>query len=169
MRLRRRLRTAGFSALVGLSAGLFLSVGAAPAAARRHSSPRLLETAGMFAVRPGFMAFEPPGAATVMEYILGPHEPLRAYGHQGAGIHWTVWTRREAIGVGTMYGNQCDPTCFSNNFVPYTVVLQASRVRLGRFTRLLLTYRWPGHVRQSPMRLGIQRVGTLRVYNWFSP
>lgn len=169
MRLRRRLVATGFPAVLGLSAALILSVGAARAYAARSGSPRLLETAGMFAVRPGFLAFEPQGSSTVMGYILGPRQPLRAYGHQGAGIRWTVWTRREARGVGTMYFNQCNPTCYSNNFARYTVVLRANRVRIGRYTRLLLTYRWPGHVRQSPLRLGVQRAGPVRFYNWFWP
>ena len=168
MRLRR-VAVPGCPAILGLSTAILLSVGAVPAAGRGSSSPRLLEMAGLFAVRPGFMALEPPGSATVMGYILGPHEPFRAYGHHGAGIHWTVWTRREASGTGTMYFNQCNPTCYSNNFARYTVALRASRVRSGRFTRLLLVYRWPGHVRRSPLRLGAQRAGPVRFYNWFWP
>jgi len=169
MRLRNSLAAVGFRAVLGLGAALILSAGAVPAAARRSGSPRLLEMAGMFAVRPGFMAFEPPGANTVMAYILGPHQPLHAYRHQGAGIHWALWTRREARGVGTMYFNQCNPTCYSHNFARYTVTLRAGRVRAGRYTRLLLTYRWPGHIRQSPLRLGAQRAGPVRFYTWFWP
>jgi len=169
MRSSKGRAAVGLAAVLGLSAAVVLSVGAAPAAARRSGSPRLLEQAGLFAVRPGFMALEPPGSSTVMGYILGPHRSLSAYGHQGAGIHWTVWTRQAARGVGTMYFNQCNPTCFSHNFARYSVTLQASRARSGRYTRLLLTYRWPGHTRQSPLRLGVQRVGSVRFYNWFWP
>lgn len=169
MHSRKRLAGPAFPAVLGLSALLVLWGAAAPAAARPTRSPRLLETEGLFGVRPGFMALEPPAANTVFAYILGPHQPLRAYGHHGAGIHWTVWTHREARGVGTMYFNQCNPTCYSHNFARYTVALRASRVRSGRYTRLLLTYRWPGHTRQSPLRLGVQRAGSAHFYNWFWP
>lgn len=169
MRVRRRRAAPGLAVVLGLSVGVILLVGAAPAAARRSGSPRLLEMEGTFGVRPGFMALQPPAAHTVFAYILGPHQPLRAYGHQGAGIHWTLWTRREARGVGTMYFNQCNPTCYSHNFARYTLTLRATRVRSGRYTRLELTYRWPGHTRQTPLRLGVQRVGRVRVYNWFWP
>jgi hypothetical protein len=169
MRLGKRLAASGFPAILGLTAAFILSAGAASADARRSDSPKLLEMAGLFAVRPGFMALEPPAANTTFAYILGPHRRLRAYGHQGAGIHWTTWTRREARGIGTMYFNQCNPTCYANNFARYTLTLRASRVRAGRYTRLLLTYRWPGHTRQLPLRLGVQRAGTVRFYNWLWP
>jgi hypothetical protein len=122
-----------------LSAAACLLLAAGIPASAAGGPPRLLrfDDTTRFAVRPATLAFGADGGVLV----LGPrvsHASFRArrYGH----IRWNYWRAMTAHGVGTVWINQCRPTCAAGHYVSHPVVVVATRVVHGHYTRLALSY-----------------------------
>jgi len=74
------------------------------------------------------------------------------------GLHWTTWTSHFAGAYGTLYENDCKPSCANGHFHTYPVVVTAwgSRAVNGNpneraYTELTLTF--PGSTRPPVYKL----------------
>ena len=105
---------------------------------RQGDKPPTLLTGGMsgvFAERPA-MILTLSGATT--------YQFIGQYPGKGGRIHWQTWTRRAAHGVGIMWTNDCIPSTADGTWHGCRATIDASRVRGGRFTRMVLRYREGG-------------------------
>ncbi len=142
-----------------LAAALLLAT-AMPAGASA-SAPRLLQfdSSSHFTVRPATLSFGVGGGLLV----LGPGVSQTAFraGHDGH-IRWTRWNATSARGLGTVWIDQCRPSCAAGKYATYPVTAQASQVVNGRYTRLMLSYR---HGNQPKvLRFRLKRFGSF--YGW---
>lgn len=60
------------------------------------------------------------------------YEPNGSFGR----IDWRAWTRRRAYGRGTVWTNDCDPSCGSGTWTGEATRVSVYRVRFGHFTRM---------------------------------
>lgn len=138
-----------------------LLLAAIPAAAA-SDLPSLLsvDLTNQFAVRPSTVHF---GADSGV-FVTGPNVTQAQFkaGRRGH-IHWVVWNGRTARGAGTVWVERCVPDCAVGGFSRYPGgALQASRVRGGHYTRLLLAY--PRADQTIYQRFVLTRAGG--VYGW---
>ena len=120
-----------------LTAGSERTRDESPLVARRAAAPRLL--IGMwsrsFKVRPKRIVNTGDGSSFI-GYLLG----------RGGSIRWSKWTTSRAIGVGTYWINDGEPDMATGKLHPHRARLVASRVRNGRYTRLVVRFRGGSHV-----------------------
>ena len=92
--------------------------------------PRLLAVPG-FAVRPVTIAnITGDGSA-----LLGQKKG------RGGAIKWSAWTSSRADGVGKIWIDDCIPTTAEGTFHGRRVTINASRVRSGHYTRMIVRFR----------------------------
>jgi hypothetical protein len=140
-----------------------LATGSATAAS---SPPRLLrsDVTANFAVRPASMSFGCCGQT----FITGPHVSSQAFrAHKWGHIAWNRWRSTGAAGRGLIWFDTCHPDCARGKFQSFPASLQASRVRAGRYTRLVISY--PYHGQTAVERLSLKRLSGARTlaYEWF--
>jgi hypothetical protein len=103
-----------------------------------------------FAVRPALITYAGDGSA----FVGGPGVSRASFNaHRFGHIRWTSWTDTQAVGSGIVWLDNGIPDEASGTFYPHNVSVRASRVRSGRFTRLLLTYRLGSRTVGIPLRL----------------
>jgi hypothetical protein len=147
--------------IVAASVAACLLLGGALPAIAAGRAPRLLrfDDTTRFAVRPATLSFGADGGVLV----LGPGVTQTGFHARRDGhIHWTAWTARSARGAGSVWINQCRPSCAAGHYTRYPVALGASRVVNGRYTRLTLSYQRAGH--PTVKRYRLRRFGTF--YGW---
>ena len=132
------------------------------------SLPRLLrvDVSSNFAVRPATMSFGCCG-----QFIIGgPGRSTTAFRSRRLGmIRWKHWGSARAVGLGLLWIDSCLPNCASGKFRSRPVVIQASAIVNGRYTRLLLIYRSGNH-RVFDRRALARLPGTKRpAYQWLAP
>jgi hypothetical protein len=142
---------------VCLSIAAILAVGAAGAGAA--SLPSLLTGRGsghQFAGRPAQIFYTGDGSA-----VLGGFDGSGA-SHPGH-LRWSKWTRREALGSGAVWIDNCIPNCAEGTLSPHAVTVDAFAPRRGHFTRLTLRYRFEGKAIVD--RRAIVKAGRFYIYS----
>lgn len=89
-------------------------------------------------------------------------------GHGGA-IRWAKWSSSRAVGIGTFWINDGEPCMATGTLYPHRARLVASRVRNGRYTRLVLRFRGGNPVWTPGEELHVYRYRLLRCpygYRW---
>jgi hypothetical protein len=130
--------------MVTVGAASVVASGVAGARPQAHAARRHLPVlaTGMLTsvVRPHTISYTGDGTG-----IIGrlPSD-LRAVGKRPGFLHWTLWTRTRAVGVGTLWAKSCLPDCAGSPFSRQPVRVTAGRVRHGHFTRLTLYYTYRG-------------------------
>lgn len=143
-----------------------LGLGHTASALAAHSSPRLLQAdvSSRFAAKPATISLGCCG-----QLILGGSGvSAKAFGSGRRGrIRWRDWGAARADGVGSLWIDNGVPSCGARLFRSHRVSIEASGVRNGRYTRLLLVYRL-GRRRVTDLRR-LQRVHGSRpvAYEWF--
>jgi hypothetical protein len=151
--------TSVFTLAVGLTIGFAASAGTTEATLDAATAPA--SGASVAAVTSG---------ATAPKYVLldcpfkGVTEPssyILACADDGLGLeslHWTTWTSHFAGAYGTLYENDCQPSCADGHFHTYSVLVTAwgSRGVKGNpseraYTELTLTF--PGTSRPPVYQL----------------
>ncbi len=61
-------------------------------------------------------------------------------GYGARDITWQHWGRKNAIGTATIYVNPCDPTCVEDGWDEYSAQIVATKVRKGKFTKVVVIY-----------------------------
>ena len=146
---------------------VMLWAGAASSLARAPL-PRLLRSdmSAAFVVRPATMSFGCCG----QRVIGGPAGSGAAFqpGQLGS-IDWTHWGATRAAGLGTLWIDNCVPSCTSGTFQPRPVSIRATGVVNGRYTQLLLIWSL-GNVRTLDQRT-LESVSSAGgpAYQWFAP
>jgi hypothetical protein len=69
------------------------------------------------------------------------------------GIHWLSWTQRSAFGKGWAWVNDCRPDCAGGSFSKHRAKVRATRPRHGHFTRLVIVFRYGGHLLHDHRKL----------------
>jgi Glycosyl hydrolase family 76 len=142
--------------------------GGAATSLAASSLPRVLrlDVSSNFAVRPATIRLGCCGQLVISgPGVSGGAFRLGRLGH----IRWKNWGSAQSTGVGLLWIDSGVPSCGSGTFRRRRVSVQASSVRNGRYTRLLLVY-----------RSGTRRVyelGKLKhvpglggsAYEWFAP
>jgi hypothetical protein len=148
--------------------GLFLAITslALPAVATSATPtvPRLLhiDVTSEFAVRPATMFFGCCG-----QFLIGgPGVSSKSFrAHKLGHIRWTTW-QSVARGNGLLWINGCNPDCAQGTFTSRPVSITASKLRNGRYTQLLLVYRYRAHVTQDRMTLRRLSGARISAYQW---
>ncbi len=127
--------------------------------------PRLLRAdyTADFAIRPATMFFGCCGQVL----IGGAGVSSRQFRSGKRGhIRWTVWTTLGATGTGLLWIDDCTPDCANGTFQSHSVSITATDVRASRYTRLVLIYRFGGHlIRESSALKRLSDTRTL-AYDW---
>lgn len=109
--------------------------GALAATAAAAPLPNLLTGIGnnVFRVRPTTIVYTGDGTG-----ILGQFPNAAKRG----GLHWTGWSASAATATGTVWLNNCQPSCAGGTFKSYAVSVTAALPKSGHFTQLRLRYRY---------------------------
>jgi hypothetical protein len=151
--------------MAGLGAIVVALLGGGPAALAA-GPPRLLaaDVTSNFQVRPASMSFGCCGQSFITgPYVSSKNFRLRKWGH----IAWRRWRATGAAGNGLMWLDDCTPNCARGTFQSAPVTIQASRVRNGRYTRLVLNYSFRGRRTVERLALKLLTGASMRVYQWF--
>jgi hypothetical protein len=143
-RFARRLLIAAVAA-AGLTASTALAA---------NPLPTLLTGSGenAFAVRPATINYTGDGSG-----VLGRF-PSKNKGF----LRWTSWGPQAAMATGTVWLNDCQPSCAGGQFRAYNVRLTADHVRGAHFTQMTLRYRYNGKAVVDSRTL--ERIGV--TYQW---
>lgn len=113
-----------------------------------HGSP--------FAVKPAQIVYTGDGSG-----VLGGFSGTGRYPRFGR-LSWSSWNRRQALGSGAVWLDNCEPSCAGGTFHPYAVNVHAFDPRAGHFTRLTLRYDYEG--KKVIDRRGVGRFGSSYQY-----
>jgi len=69
---------------------------------------------------------------------------------KGGRIRWSVWTTRQAHGVGALRMHDCIPSAAEGTLDGYRATIDASRLSNGRFTRMTVRCRRARDMRGVP-------------------
>jgi hypothetical protein len=138
------------------------AAGSAPArdvaGARAGGLPKLLTEpySNDFAVRPGTVYIAGEGSSLVGD-LQG----------KGGTIHWSEWTGTGARGVGTYWLDDFIPSAAEGTYHPHRAVVTVSRVRHGRFTRMVVRFRGGSRVWDPGSSLYVEHHRLTRLPEWF--
>jgi hypothetical protein len=136
-----------------LSVGTLICVGlsTASAAAARPTTLLTDDFSRSFAVRPSLIWTSGDGSTG-----LGKLPAASRYSsarRDGRGwLHWSSWSNAQANGTGTLWTNDCTPSCGAGTYHLIYATLHAFRARHGRFTRFKVVG-WP-FPQRGPVRTG---------------
>ena len=95
-----------------------------------------------------------------MVYVGGPDTFLRVQ-------HWSHWTARSAFAWGTLWVDNCQPTCAAGHYARYPASVSLSRVAAHRgvsyFSRMTLRY-YHKSARDYGFRWGTYRGATVPLW-----
>lgn len=137
MKLLTRSTAMALSVVPMLAIGVAVT-GSVPAQA--HSLPKLMteDSTASYRVRPLFFGYTGDGTGFVGKLPAAYHQP-------GGKLHWTKWNQHKAVGKGTFWGKNCQPSCAASRLRPGPGTVTASQPKNGHFTRLTLRFRLHGH------------------------
>lgn len=92
-----------------------------------------------FQARPAVIAYTGDGTG-----IVGGLDGSDARDHLGR-IYWSTYTHRQAVGVGLVWIDDCDPDCADGTFTSVPVRIHAFSPKHRHFRRLTLKYTYQGH------------------------
>jgi hypothetical protein len=127
---------------------------AAPASAA--AKPRLLarDSSNALMLRPGQLVISGDASEIVGGTGWTQGSGLASFGR----IRWSAFNRREAVGRGFLWVNDCDPNCADGTFQQHTAWIHASSVTRSLYQRLTVRYMDDGAVRYD--RRILRRHGT---------
>jgi hypothetical protein len=149
-------------AVVAVATVAVWTLTAAPAQARLPRLPRLLAAVHArndFRVRPFLVVYTGDGSG-----LLGGRyrHPRRHFPRNFGRLHWRHWGHHVARTHGTVWLDDCRPSCAAGHFHGHRAGIRAHRVRHHHFTRLRIVYRYHGHRVVDRRKLG--RHG--HTYSW---
>lgn len=140
---------------VGLASAVCLAVLVGPAAEGREPSmahavasssdrvPKVMtEYYGTFRVRPSMIILTGDGSNVFGRTLDG-----RGF------LRWGKWTRRVALGEGTIWWGPCNPTCADARLKSSPGVIRLSNPRAGKFRTMVIRFRKTGRVFYGPTNL----------------
>lgn len=102
---------------------------AAPADARPLPKALTWESGDAFSVRPQLIVYTGDAAG-----LIGRHP-----GTKKGKIIWSSWTAKAAKGRGSVWLNNCNPSCAEGTYIRYRGRVSLTRPRKGHFTRLSIS------------------------------
>ena len=116
-----------------------LAVVAAGASAASARLPTVLtqDSTRVFVVRPATIGYTGDGTG-----IIGGRDGTDAR-HPGR-LRWPVYNRRQGVGTGIVWLDDCEPDCADGAFHPYAARVHVFTPKHGHFTRLTVSFTYHG-------------------------